>query len=193
MRPADIRIGALAIGTVLLLTAAFAPRLLRGFGRTRNAVWVRVGAAVAGAALLSWGLSSWLLPRATAPPATAGVPILRVSPVDLVDTASIALQDCTRGVPPSIPDGARATGAEMTAARAAFQAYDPATNAYVHCVDQAIERVRSQYAAVASSAELKSLTTFGAGAHDTAIDQEQAVADQFNAQVRAYRAKHAKS
>jgi hypothetical protein len=192
MRPTDIRIGALAIGTALLLAAAFAPRSLPGLGPTRNA-WVRVGAAIAGAALLCWGFISWRLPRPAVPAATAAVPILHVAPVDLVDTASIALQDCARGVPPSIPDGARATGAEMTAARAAFQAYDQATNAYVHCVDQAIERVRSQYAAVASPEELKSLTVFGAGAHDTAIDQEQAVADQFNVQVRAYRAKHPKS
>jgi hypothetical protein len=27
-------------------------------------------------------------------------------------------------------------------------------------------------------------------AHNTAIDQEKAVADQFNAQIRAYKAKH---
>jgi hypothetical protein len=127
----------------------------------------------------------------TASPAAAAV--ASGSGVDLVDAASAALQDCARAVPPSIPDGERATAAEMAAARAAFQEYDKATNAYVHCVDAAIDRVSAQYAAVASPEELKTLTAFGVGAHDTAIDQEQAVADRFNGQIRAYRAKHPQS
>ena len=115
------------------------------------------------------------------------------APVDLVDAASIALQDCARAVPPAVPDGTRATRAEMTAARSAFQAYDTATNTYIHCVDTAIERIGNQYATVASPSELKSLKAFGRGAHDTAIDQEQAVADQFNTQIRTYRASHPQS
>jgi hypothetical protein len=127
----------------------------------------------------------------TMSPAAAAV--ASESGVDLVDAASVAVQECARAVPPSIPDGTHASAAEMAAARAAFQEYDKATNAYVHCVDQAIDRVHAQYAAVASPAELKTLDAFGVGAHDTAIDQEQAVADQFNGQVRAYRAKHPQS
>jgi len=63
----------------------------------------------------------------------------------------------------------------------------------VQCVDTAIERIARQYAGVASPADLKSLKAFGLGAHDTAIDQEQAVADQLNAQIRTYRAKHPQS
>ncbi len=81
----------------------------------------------------------------------------------------------------------------MAAARTAFQAYDTATNSYAHCVDTTVERIARQYAAVASQDELRSLREFGLGAHDTAIDQEQAVADQFNAQVRLYKAKHPQS
>src|ERR1700758_2545503 len=95
----------------------------------------------------------------TASPAAAAV--ASGSGVDLVDAASAALQDCARAVPPSIPDGARATAAEMAAARAAFQEYDKATNTYVHCVDAAIDRIGARYAAVASPAELKTLTAFG--------------------------------
>jgi hypothetical protein len=33
---------------------------------------------------------------------------------------------------------------------------------------------------------------FGDSAHNTAIDQEQALADKFNAQVRLYRSRHPK-
>lgn len=187
----DLRTAALAAGTVLVLAAALAP-LLVGRSAAAAAVWVRITAAVAGVALLSWGLVSFLSPRAATQAPTAAPAVVQGSPVDLVDAASSALQDCTRAVPPSVPDGARASGAEMAAARAAFQSYDQAINAYVHCVDQAVEKIHSQYAAVASPTELKALSAFGVGAHDTAIDQEQAVADQFNAQVRVYRAKHTK-
>jgi hypothetical protein len=187
----DLRTAALAAGAALVLAAALAP-LLVARSAAAATVWARVTAAVAGAALLCWGLVSSLSPRAVIPALTAAPAIVHGAPVDLVDAASSALQDCTRAVPPSVPDGAHASGPEMAAARVAFQSYDQATNAYVHCVDQAVEKIRAQYAAVASATELKALTAFGVGAHDTAIDQEQAVADQFNAQIRAYRARHSK-
>ena len=168
MRPPDVRVGALILGVLLALLLC---------------AWI----------LLYRPGAPW---RAVHRPAATSTPVVTTaaeSGVDLVDAASIALQDCARAVPPSVPDGTRATGAEMTAARSAFQAYDTATNAYIHCVDKAIERIGNQYASVASPAELKSLKAFGRGAHDTAIDQEQAVADQFNTQIRSYRARHPQS
>ena len=118
---------------------------------------------------------------------------MRSSPLYLVDADSVALQDCARATPPSVPDGATASREEITAARSAFQAYDTATNSYVHCVDSTINHIATQYAGVASQDELKSLKAFGLGAHDTAIDQEQAVADRFNAQIRTYKSKHPQS
>jgi hypothetical protein len=154
---------------------------------------VYVVAACAGAVLIALALAFSLhsRPSPKSPSTAAYTPTS--APVDLVDAASIALQDCARAVPPSIPDGTRATRAEMTAARSAFQAYDTATNTYIHCVDTAIEHIANQYATVASPSELKSLKAFGRGAHDTAIDQEQSVADQFNTQIRTYRARHPQS
>jgi hypothetical protein len=63
----------------------------------------------------------------------------------------------------------------------------------VHCVDSAIDRIAKQFANVASQDDQKSLQSFGERAHDTAIDQEQAVADQLNSQIRTYKAKHPQS
>jgi len=158
-----------------------------------SSIWARAGAAVAAAALLYWALSSFILPR-PAPQAAAGAAnSVRGSPVDLVDAASVALQDCAPATAPSVPDGATASREEITAARSAFQAYDTATNSYVHCVDSTINHIATQHAGVASQDELNSLKAFGLGAHDTAIDQEQAVADRFNAQIRTYKAKHPQS
>ena len=193
MRPADVRTAALAFGTVLLLIAALAPFLPGSSVPKRGRTWARAGAAIAGVALLGWGVSSFLGPQVPARPAPGATSLPTEAPVDLVDVASIALQDCARATAPSVPDGAAASREQMTAARSDFQAYDKATNSYVQCVDTAIERIARQYAGVASPADLKSLKAFGLGAHDTAIDQEQAVADQLNAQIRTYRAKHPQS
>jgi len=154
---------------------------------------VPVVAAFAGVVLIALALIFSLHWRSSPKSVSTNAYTAASAPVDLVDTASIALQDCARAVPPSVPDGTRATRAEMAAARSAFQAYDTATNTYIHCVDTAIERIGKQYASVASPSELKSLQAFGRGAHDTAIDQEQAVADQFNTQIRTYRARHPQS
>jgi hypothetical protein len=41
-----------------------------------------------------------------------------------------------------------------------------------------------------SAEELQMLKTLHNGAHNTAVDQEQAVADQLNEQVRVFKAKH---
>ncbi len=150
---------------------------------------VLIGGAVAAAAVLGWGLTRFLAGRSHREPAPPAA-IASQSPVDLIDLASVALHDCPPAVPPSIPDGSRVTAAQMSAAHAAFQSYDTATNAYVACVDKAVEAVTKHYASVASPAELKSLKAFGIAAHDTAIDQEQRVADELNAQIRTFRAKH---
>ena len=80
----------------------------------------------------------------------------------------------------------------MSAARATFQAYDAATNAYVACVDSTVDRVARQFAGTATEADIQALKTFRVRAHNEAIDQEQAIADQLNAQVRAYKARHSK-
>jgi hypothetical protein len=122
---------------------------------------------------------------AAAPPAS-----LPLTSVDLVQLATSALQDCPESTAPTIPDGAKASSAQMTAAHAAFQAYDTATNNYTKCVDAAVDRIAAQYKGTVSGADMESLGAFGNRAHNTAIDQEQAVADQFNTQVRAFKAKH---
>jgi hypothetical protein len=158
------RLLALAIAAALLLiAAAFAPRL-----------------------------TSYLGSRSPSQPASAAAsaPEPAPVPVDLVDAASAALQDCPRATAPAVPDGASASRTEMAAARTAFQSFDAATNSYVRCVDTTIESIGKQYGAVASQDQLRSLKAFGVGAHDTAIDQEQAIADRLNTEVRAYNAKH---
>jgi hypothetical protein len=183
---------ALASAAVVLLIAAFAPRLLGTALTNRAATWTRVAAAVAGVALLGWGLVSSLGSRSPSRPAPAVTSTPAPSPIDLVDVASTALQACPRATAPTVPDGATASREEMAAATAAFKSFDTATNSYVHCVDVTIERIASEHPG-ASQDDLHALQEFGTVAHNTPIDQETAIADQLNAQVRTYKAKHPRS
>ena len=180
-------IGALILGALLVLTAVLAR--LRGAAQSgRTATW-SVAAAVAGAVLLGWGLISSLGSRSPSRPAPAVTSATAPTPVDLVEVASAALQACPRATAPTVPDGATASREAMAAATAAFKSFDTATSSYVHCVDVTIERIAREHSG-ASQDDLHSLKEFGTVAHNTAIDQETAVADQLNAQVRSYKAKH---
>lgn len=154
--------------------------------------FLKLAAACAGAVLLGWGLLSALRSRSPSPPPPAVASTPAPSPVDLVDVASAELRACPRATAPTVPDGTTASREEMAAATAAFKSFDTATNSYAHCVDVTIERIASQHPD-ASQDDLHSLQEFGKVAHNTAIDQETAVADQLNAQVRSYKAKHPQS
>ena len=191
--PTELRIGALAVGAALLLFAVLAPKLLGASLRNRDGGWVRAAITVVGGALLAWSSISLLRSHPPAPVAMAASSTRARSPVDLVDVASAALQSCPRATPPTVPDGATASAQTMAAARWSFQAYDSATNSYLQCVDTTVDGIARQYADVALQDEVHALQEFGLSAHNTAIDQERAIADQFNAQIRIYKAKHAQS
>lgn len=194
MIPPDLRIAVLILGAALCLAAILAGMILRAAVRTRPGVLVRVAVAVGGAALMLWALVSYL--SAPTQPAAASTvaraSAATVSARDLVGTAATALEACPVPTAPPVPDSAHASFNEMKAAHTAFEAYDAATNAYTQCVDTTIARTSKQFAGVASESDLQALSLFGARAHNAAIDQEKAVVDQFNVQLRAYLAKHPK-
>jgi hypothetical protein len=163
---------------------------------TETRAWPRaafgVAVLIAGALLIAWGV---MFLRGTHSHAATTAPVASSTPpqpmsIDLVQIASSAVQSCPESTAPQVPDGAKASVAQMAAARTAFQAYDTATNNYTRCVDNAVEHLVAQYKATASAADIQSLEAFGNRAHNTAIDQEQALADQFNTQIRTFKARH---
>jgi hypothetical protein len=188
-----LRLVAVAAGAVLLLLAVLAPRRLGVAAASRWGSSMHFVAAIAGAALLGWGLISTLGSRSSSRAAPAPLAAPTAAPVNLVEVASAALRACPRAQAPAVPDGTKVSREEMAAATAAFKSFDTATNSYVHCVDVTIERIANQYAGVASQDDLRALKEFGTVAHNTAIDQEHAVADQLNAQIRTYKAQHPQS
>ena len=186
------RIAALALGAGLCVAAILWHAIFRA--ALRSAPWTvaRAASIVAGAVLMIWALASYLPPRArpAAESAAAHAAPVTVSARDLVGSAATALEACSLPNPPALPNGEQASLDEMTGARAAFEAYDAATNTYTQCVDTTIGRTAKQFAGALSPSDLEALNTFGARAHNAAIDQEKAIAEQFNLQIRAYRARH---
>jgi hypothetical protein len=189
-----LRIILVVVGALLVLLALLAGWTRGPSARTRPAIAARGAAAGAGVALALWAL---LLPlrlpqhpahEPTAPAARMAAP----SAVDVVQRASSELSACPAFTAPPVPDGTTASLEQMSAARTAFQAYDAATNAYVACVDSTVDRVARQFAGTATEADIQALKSFGVRAHNEPVDQEQAIADQLNAQLRAYKARHSK-
>jgi hypothetical protein len=188
---------------LLLIAAALAAAALLGgrllgsradapAGKTIRALLGLAAVAVAVAACVLWSLRGQHAqhePAAAAAAAPAAVPE-EAPRGDPVPTAIAALEDCVvASSPPPPPDGTKASKEQMLAARTAFQQFDAATNSYLKCVDLTIARVTQQFPG-ATAEELKMLRTLGTGAHNTAVDQEQALADKMNTQVRAFNSKH---
>lgn len=160
---------------------------------SRNATITFLAIGALALAAIIWFALSLRTTRQQPPAAVSAGQAPALPPtVDLVGRATIALQSCSLPSPPASPDGATASLNQMLAARNAFQAYDAATNGYVSCVDNTVQRIVRESAGQASKADVNSLQLFGVRAHNTAIDQETAYVDQFNAQLRTYKAKHPK-
>ncbi len=185
--PNELRIALLAVGIIAVVAALL-------LGRFRTPAVVRLVVALAGAGLLLWAAAPWLI-RPEPPPAPPPAPPVAATaaapaPVDLAQSINAAILACPPTTEPAMPDGARASREQMVEATSAFKAYDIATVAYTHCVDAAVERLAGQYAAGASAADIQNLKAFGISAHNTAVDQEQVLADRLNEQVRIFKGKH---
>jgi hypothetical protein len=191
------RIGLFAAGGILILIALLVGRFASDPAAARPRRGLQVAVAVAGVAVIAWAAWPYLVrhraPAAPAPAAAIGpttAPAATSPQIDAVALASQELAACPLATAPSVPDGSTASHAQMIAARTAFQSYDAATNAYTKCVDSAVDRLKSELRGKASPAELQRLQNFGTSAHNTAVDQDQAVADKFNGQIRIFKARH---
>ena len=205
-----VQVVLLILGAALLLTTLppVTARLLGNPspGAARLVRILRTAAGVAGAALIVLALASYSQSRArpagaaasAADAAAAGAAggnvaspaTPRTPTVDLMEAASSAIEECVVATPPVVPDAAGASLKQMMAAHSAFKAYDAATLKYVNCVDAVVDRLSRQSAGTATALDLRNLRAFGTSAHNAAIDQEQGLVDQFNQQVRIFKAKH---
>jgi hypothetical protein len=105
-----------------------------------------------------------------------------------------AYADCSYPpAPTDLPDGNTATLKEMLAGMQAVSAYNKAMNAYLSCIK--LER-DSRVAAAGdklTKQQKQELLAIEVQKNNAAVDQLHAVADQFNAQVKIFKAKDKKS
>jgi len=80
---------------------------------------------------------------------------------------------------PEIPDGKTATNEQMMTAQGAVKDYVAKMEAYVACVDQEVESLGDTVTEAQRNVQVQK--------HNAAVDEMTAVADQFNAEVRAFR------
>ena len=109
---------------------------------------------------------------------------LRIVTLALLACSGTAQADCAfPKAPASIPDGKTASEQEMVAAMAAFKAYNEEVNAFGVCLEQETKDK------AAGTAQLMQLKTMQTKKLNTAVDELQAKAKQFNEQVRIYKAR----
>lgn len=99
----------------------------------------------------------------------------------LLLAANLAFADCTRPTAPELPDGATSDLETMVAGQQAVKAYVAETEAYLDCLTAEGE------AAVEEETPEEQLVRIEE--HNSAVDEMEAVASEFNEEIREYKAK----
>jgi hypothetical protein len=110
-------------------------------------------------------------------------------------TAAPVYADCSYPPPPDrLPDGNSASKEEMMAGQQAVKDYDKAINAYLACIklehDGALSKIGDKPATPEQKKARDDIERMQVQKNNAAVDQLQSIAQRFNEQVRAYKAKH---
>ena len=102
--------------------------------------------------------------------------------------AQTAVAECNYPARAKIADGDTATKEEMIASQKSVKAYMAAMESYLTCIaeEQQAERDALEDADEATLTELESSLN---KKHNAAVEEMEIVADEFNLQVRAYKAR----
>jgi opacity protein-like surface antigen len=108
--------------------------------------------------------------------------------------APAAFADCTYPQAPSqLPDGNSATLAQMLAAQKVVNSYNEQMMAYLSCIQLERDSRVAQAGAQLTKQQKQELEAIEVQKHNAAVDQLHSVADQFNAQVKIFKARDKKS
>jgi hypothetical protein len=108
-------------------------------------------------------------------------------------TAARAYADCPYPTPPEkIPDGNTASLSDMVAVKKAVTEYDAAIGSYLECIKKEHADAVAKAGDKLTDKQRDDLEHIETQRHNAAVAQLQSVADHFNEQVRAYKAKNAK-
>jgi len=112
---------------------------------------------------------------------------------DLVLLAGAAFDGCKApAAPPDPPDGHVATQAQMLSSHKLTADFNSATNGYLACLDLAAKNFNGQYGRILSPAGVRQVVDLQDRIHNKAVDADQAVANRFNLQLRAFKARGGK-
>ncbi len=92
--------------------------------------------------------------------------------------------------PERVPDGKTATFDEMLAAQQTVKQFNEDVNAYNACLDMEMKSL--EQSGEYDEARLTELRTMQAKKNNAAVDEVQAIADQFNEQLRIFKARDKK-
>ena len=101
-----------------------------------------------------------------------------------------AFAECTQPESPSLPDGATAAMEDMLAGQKSVKAFQTANVEYMKCLE--VDFTAAEAAAKEGTDEEKAaaMEAHGKGleAYNNAVSEEEAVAGQFNVEIREYKA-----
>jgi hypothetical protein len=104
--------------------------------------------------------------------------------------ANWAHADCSYPqAPDHLPDGNTATLNEMLAGQKAVQSYNERMMAYLSCIKLERDNTMAQAAGKLSKQQQAAIEAIEIQKHNAAVDQLQSVANQFNTQVKIFKAK----
>ena len=110
-----------------------------------------------------------------------------------VALSPLAQADCTYPrAPAQLPDGNTATLDQMLAGQKAVNGYNEQMMAYLSCIKLERDNAEGQAGANLSKKQKQELDAIEIQKHNAAVDQLHAVADQFNAQVKIFKARDKK-
>lgn len=108
--------------------------------------------------------------------------------------APAAYADCSYPqAPTNLPDGNTATLKEMLAAMQQVSAYNKEMTAYLSCIKLERDSRVATAGATLTKQQKQELEAIEIQKNNAAVDQLHAVADQFNAQVKIFKARDKKS
>lgn len=91
-----------------------------------------------------------------------------------------AFAECSREAAPVLPDGAKASMDDMVAGQQAVKAYLASGNEFLSCLEQEQTAAGEEESEEAKAERL--------ARYNAVVDEMQAVGDQFNAAVKAFKA-----
>ena len=124
-------------------------------------------------------------------PAAIAIAAAALAPLALAGSAHA---DCTYPQAPNhLPDGNTATLNQMLAGQKAVQSYNEQMMAYLSCIKLERDNTMAQSAGKLTKQQKAAVEAIEIQKHNAAVDQLHAVADQFNTQVKIFKAKGKKS